>query len=599
MSREVRHDGASAFEIRFPFDRALVDLIKSLPNRRWNASERFWSVPEDDVVLLVELLVPQRFRFDEVTVERYEAFGGTIRIEAPAPRVEPTRRPRGLFDDDDEVDTAAESGAPASGDFTVSTLNQRVKDVIEGAFPESVWVVGEISGFNRNAHKRHVGFQLDEKSEDGATRSSVSATLFDATRREVERVLKRAGDPFRLEDEITVRMKVRVELYVPWGSYRVIVDELDVNYTLGEAARRREEIIRRLTEEGLVGVNPALPFPALPLRVGLVTSLGSDAYNDVVRTLEESGFAFLLTAHGARVQGHSTEPSVLNALDALRARSDDLDVVLICRGGGARTDLAWFDSEALGRAVATFPLPVVVGIGHEQDHSVLDAVGRRCKTPTAAAALLVDTVRESSDRVERTCNDAIFLATDALREAHRVGAERGRRLAVASRSLLERESERLDDRRARAARGSRTVVGSASERLTRWLGDLPRATSVLLGRQQGLLDSARRAIVQGARRDVHAATDRVESQARLLGPRAQRLVVRETERADARDRRLHLVNPRRVVERGYAILRLADGSVLTGADAAPAGTALDAELRGGRLRLRSEGSPDNDERGES
>jgi exodeoxyribonuclease VII large subunit len=149
----------------------------------------------------------------------------------------------------------------------------------------------------------------------------------------------------------------------------------------------------------------------VPLRVGLITSLGSDAYNDVLRTLQESGFAFRVTAHGARVQGRSTEPSVLNALDWFRERAADFDVILVCRGGGSRTDLAWFDSVQLGRAVALFPLPVVVGIGHEQDFSVLDAVGWRAKTPTAAASLLVDAVARSLDDLELRGSAVLDVAT--------------------------------------------------------------------------------------------------------------------------------------------------------------------------------------------
>jgi len=316
MSREVRHDGAGALQVRFPFDRALVDLIKTLTHRRWNAAERFWWVPDIDVVELVDLLEPQRFRFDAATRALYHEFGGKLPLE----------------------DAEAAPAPPAdTDDYTVSRLNEQVKRVIEAAFPQAVWLVGEISGFNRSAHKRHVSFQLAEKADDGKTVSKLDATLFGDTRHAIERTLAQAGEPFRIEDEVTVRIRVRVELYVPWGSYRVVVEDLDVNYTLGEAARRREEVIRRLTEAGLIGVNSALPMPALPLRVGLVTSIGSDAYNDVLRTLQESGYAFRVVAHGARVQGHATEPSVLNALDAFRARADELDVVLICRGGGSRT----------------------------------------------------------------------------------------------------------------------------------------------------------------------------------------------------------------------------------------------------------------------
>ena len=238
MSRDVRHDGAGAFQVRFPFDRALVDLIKTLPNRRWNASDRFWWVPEHDVVLLVELLEPRNFRFDAATRRAYQAFGGTLPLGDAEPEDASAPRLPGLFADDSSAPSGETRGAKAE-DYTVSRLNERVRQIIEDAFPQPVWLVGEVSGFNRNAHKKHVSFQLDEKEDGGKTISSVNATLFDRTRREIERTLAAAGDPFRLEDEITVRMLVRVDLYVPWGSYRVVVEELDVNYTLGEAARRR------------------------------------------------------------------------------------------------------------------------------------------------------------------------------------------------------------------------------------------------------------------------------------------------------------------------------------------------------------------------
>jgi len=566
MSREVRHDGAGSFEVRFSFDRGLVDLIKTLPHRRWNASGRLWSVPEQDVVLLVDLLQPESFRFDAATRDAYLAFGGTLVLDDAEPE---SAAPRlaGLFDEP-LTERAADS---TTADYTVSRLNERVQQVIEGAFPEALWLVGEISGFKRNAHKKHVGFQLDEKDETGKTLSSINATLFERTRREIERALAAAGDPFALEDEITVRLQVRVGLYVPWGSYRVVVEQLDVKFTLGEAARRREEIVRRLTEEGLTRLNTALDMPPIPLRVGLLTSLGSDAYNDVVRTLQESRFAFEVLAHGARVQGPSTEPSVLNALDVFRRRADELDVVLICRGGGSRTDLAWFDSLALGRAVARFPLPVVIGIGHEQDRSVLDEVGRRRKTPTAAAAFLVETVRQNLEIVETLGARTLALCNSRLQQERHSGIDRARRLGLAARALLGRELAELGHRQQRTSRGARILLAAAGERITRLVRDLPRAGSVHLARQQTFLEHAQRTMTQTARR--------------LLG--------HEAERIETRERRLALLHPRRVLNRGYAILRTDNGRVLAAAELAPRGTTLTAQLRRGALTLRSEGTLDN------
>ena len=561
--KEVRQDETGAFRIRFPFDRSLVDRIKTLPNRRWNAAERFWWVPAEDLLALVELLQPLGFRFDSATSGAYGALGGTLPLVETEPQAHASPQLPGLFDS--KPPTAVD---PSPEDYSVTRLNRMVQTAIEAAFPRPVWLVAEISGFNRNAHKRHVTFQLVEHDHEGKTTSRVDATLFEQPRRVIEQALARAGDPFRLEDEISVRVRARVELYVPWGSYRVVVEELDLNYTLGEAARRREEIVRRLREAGLAERNRSLEFPALPLRVGLITSLGSDAHKDVLRTLEESGYAFRLLCHGARVQGRATEPSVLNALDRFRECASELDVVLICRGGGSRTDLAWFDSEALGRAVALFPLPVVVGIGHEQDYSVLDEVGWRRKTPTAAAAFLVETVRRSLEALEQNCATILALADRRLAEERRRQAERGRRLALSARALLQKELVELGHRRMRTG----------------------RAAAMHLARRTTLLDGTSRAVVQAARREIGTARHGLKEAVRALGPRSARNLTAERERTDQRARRLHLVDPRRVVERGYALLRSADGAVLTDAGQVPAGTPLRAELRRGRLALRSEGA---------
>jgi exodeoxyribonuclease VII large subunit len=582
MTKQVSHDGRNGLHVSFPYDRRLVDLVKTLPNRRWLGEEKLWRVPDVLVVMTVDLLRGEGFAFDEVVRKLYIELGGTltfdpVRVEAPSPP-----GPRSLFDPVEE-DTAP------STDYTVGRLNREVRDLLDGAFPAPIWIVGEISGFAKAAHKRIVGFHLVERDPQGQEVSKVSATLFDDTRQEIARKLARATSPFVLQDEIQVRVLVRVDLFEPWGQYRVVIEDLDVSYTLGEAARRREEIVRRLTERGLVHRNTSLSFPLLPLRVGLVTSLGSDAFNDVVCTLQESGFAFSVTAHGARVQGRATEASVLNALDWFRDRADAFDVVLVCRGGGSRTDLGWFDSEALGVAVATFPLPVVVGIGHEQDLSVLDFVGWRRKTPTAAAGLLVERVQEECARVEERRSsllEAVFLRIDGEKLA---GRGRAVRLARAVRSRLDLERAALRTRRQRTGRAALTALGGASRELGRLSLALPRASVRLLEGRRIAVEQMVRQVVLGSRRDLAVSRKHVGDLAMLVGRKSRLRLVHEAERDETRARRLHLVDPRRVVERGYAILR-SEGRVVTDAGAAPPGTAVRAEVRKGVLRLRSEGA---------
>ena len=603
MSRQVTHDGTGELEIRFPYDREVVDQVKSLPRRRWNAADRLWSVPETDVVPLVDLLAAQGFEFDQATRDLYASMGGTRTLADASPATGAPRLP-GLFDppsaDDPRpaarrvpspLDSLYED-EPVAPDYTVSGLNARVLDAIQSAFGSTIWLVGEISGFNKNAHRRHVSFELVERADDGREVSKIPAVLFAATRKSIESALRHVGDPFQMDDEVTVRLRVKVDLYVPWGQYRIVVEELDVRYTLGEAARRREEIVRGLTEAGLIDLNNALPLPDRPLRLGLITSLGSDAYNDVLRTLHESGYAFEVTAHGARVQGHSTEPSVLNALDWFRGRSERFDLVMICRGGGARTDLVWFDSEVLGRAVARFPLPVIVGIGHEQDLSVLDAVARSCKTPTAAATFVVQRVEDSLRRLEDVTREILALAATALREERRERADNTHRLVRAARNLMQHERTTLEHRSRRAQIGARAALTSAYDRLARWTALIPRDARALLERQSRFLDTTLRGIERSAGHDLRRATDDTDRRAQILAPRTTQCLERERERVDQRARRLQLVHPRRVLNRGYAILRGEDGRVVTGADSAPKGSRLNAQLKDGRLVLRSEGQED-------
>lgn len=586
MSRQVTYDGRGSLEIRFPYDRRLVEMVKTLPSRRWLAREKFWQVPEEDVVALVDLLHAERFWFDEATRGLYLARGGRLPLDGARQAPPAGGGPFDAFQQGPQPDSAP-SGSAA--DYTVLRLNQEVQSVLEQAFPAPIWLVGEVSGFNKNAHKRHVSFSLVERSPDGATVAQVHAVLFEDARRTIERGLAEAGSPFRLEDEIEVRVRARVELYDAWGQYRVRIEDLDVGYTLGEAARRREEILRRLSAEGLLERNRSLPFPDWPMRVGIVTSIGSDAYNDVLRTLQESGFAFEVTVHDARVQGRQTEPTVLAALEWFRERAAQFDLVLIVRGGGSRTDLSWFDSEPLGRAVATFPLPVVVGIGHEQDVSVLDSVGWRAKTPTAAAMLVVERVRESLGALEEKGRAVVTTAAALVSEARRNVLDNAARLARAARARLAYDRSSLDERRSRLLRGARSRLEACRRELFSRAMTLPRAASRLLVARREALEQGVRQLAQGSRRDVAAASRRISEQRATLAARSLRQIAQERERTDARARRLYLLEPRRVVERGYAILRGPDGKAVTDAQAAPEGTRLRAELRRGALRLHSEG----------
>ena len=277
---------------------------------------------------------------------------------------------------------------------------------------------------------------------------------------------------------------------------------------------------------------------------------------------------------------------MLNALDWFRERVEDFDVVMICRGGGSRTDLMWFDTETLGRVVALFPLPVVVGIGHEQDQSVLDAVARSCKTPTAAAGVLVERVAQALVRTEDVGAAALTAAAAEIDVQWRESSQRAERLATAARYRIDIAHSRLEQVERQTRSTSRSTLLSARERLDAWARRIPREAQLRIDRSRTDLALTLRSLTRSARGRAAWAGETLQRTVIGLPQAMRRALALADERLDTRRRRLALLDPRRVVERGYAILRRADATVLVDAASAERGESLMAELKHGRLRVK-------------
>jgi exodeoxyribonuclease VII large subunit len=364
-------EGGDELRIAFPYEPRLVDVVRSLARRRFDGLTKQWVSPADDVKEVVELLLDHGFALTAAVVALYKKSGGTALPGesggdgetggggTPDAAGGAADRPT-LFDrivakpaEPKAGATVAASGPAAS--LTVSELNARVRRALARAFPETLWIVGELAGYDKNRHRSHVHFELVEKAseaEGGAIRSTVTAVLFERTRREVERILAQSEAPFELKDGIEVRLQVRVDLYEARGSYQLVVEAIDPVHTLGKLAQNRAAVLAELDKRGLREKNRGLPWPDVPLRVGLITSVGSDAYNDFVNELARSGFAFVLTVADARMQGAGLERGLVRAIERFGARAGEFDVLAIVRGGGARTDLLWFDNLAVALAVA-------------------------------------------------------------------------------------------------------------------------------------------------------------------------------------------------------------------------------------------------------
>ena len=290
---------------------------------------------------------------------------------------------------------------PPAGDLpvlTVGALGALMKDGLNELFPEDLWVEGQVSNYHE-ARSGHAYFDLVEPSETPgkAVSAKLSVALFKNARATVDRTLAEAGG-LSLVDDLQLRIRARLDFYPPNGRLQLIMNGVDPTFTLGRLAAERERILRQLAKEGLLTANRANPIPVPPLRIGLVTSVGSAAHADFIQELARSGWPFTVLEHDTRVQGDGAAADLSEALHMLATHRPD--VIALVRGGGSATDLASFDAEVLARTIAALDVPVVTGIGHEVDRSVADEVAHTAlKTPTACAIAIVEQVRTFADAV--------------------------------------------------------------------------------------------------------------------------------------------------------------------------------------------------------
>jgi len=217
-------------------------------------------------------------------------------------------------------------------------------------------------------------------------------------------------------ETLKVGMKVLLQVTVTFHEvygYSLVVQDIDPIYTMGDMARRRKEILEQLAKDGVIGLNRELEIPVLPNRIAVISSATAAGWGDFRNQLSGNvyGFCFYVKLFPALMQGDDVERSVIQALDAVAARRDDFDIVVIIRGGGAVSELSCFDSYNLAYNIANFPLPVITGIGHERDDTVADVVAHtKVKTPTAAAEFIINRIFDTASVLEeqtRRMSDAV------------------------------------------------------------------------------------------------------------------------------------------------------------------------------------------------
>ncbi len=297
-------------------------------------------------------------------------------------------------------------------------LNGLVSAVIETTLNKEYWVEAELSEVREV--RGHCFMELVQKDENTHTPvAKASAKCWKSTWMLVKPYFERVTGQV-MHAGMKVLLRVYANFHEAYG-FSWIVTDINPEYTMGDLARRRLAIIRQLKEEGVYDLQRELRLPLFAQRIAVISSEGAAGYGDFCHQLENNGYGFQfdVTLFPAVMQGEQVEDSIVCALDSINTRIDDFDVVVIIRGGGATSDLSGFDTLRLAENVANFPLPIITGIGHERDESILDMVSHtRVKTPTAAASFLIDhlaTVQRHLDDVRQQLVTTVLGRLDAER----------------------------------------------------------------------------------------------------------------------------------------------------------------------------------------
>ncbi len=422
--------------------------------------------------------------------------------------------------------------------LTLYELNSLVREVIEIQMDQEYWVEAELSEVRES--RGHCYMELVQKEEHTNTpMARAQAKCWRNVWAVLQPHFMRVTGQ-QLHSGMKVLMKVYAQFHENYG-FSWIVTDINPEFTMGDMARKRQEIISRLKAEGVFDLNKELKIPMFAQRIAVVSSATAAGYGDFCNQLAENeyGFVFHTELFEAVMQGEGVEQSVIAALNRINMRIDDFDVAVIIRGGGATADLSGFDTLDLAENVANFPLPVITGIGHERDESVLDMISNtRVKTPTAAAAFLIANLADTQYKIERA------------------------REAVA-RSV----KRRMDGERMRLGRLSSAI---------------PLLFSLVRTRQEVRINRLSDCAVQAVAQRLTEEKYRLKRYEQSLFPAVGRMLELEKKRMETLALRIKMQDPKLLLRRGYSIT-LSKGKVVRDASKLKPGDEITTKLEHGTV----------------
>jgi len=425
--------------------------------------------------------------------------------------------------------------------LTLYELNSLVKETIELTFTQQFWVEAELA--DATERRGHLYLDLVQKDEHSATpiaRASARcwASVWASVRPRFERTTRQ-----RLTAGMKVLLRVYPQFHQAYG-FSWIVTDIDPTYTLGDMQRQRQEIIDRLKRDGVFEMQRELTLPMFCQRIAVISSATAAGFGDFCNHLQHNdyGFHFAVELFPAIMQGEQVEPTVISALDSINSRIDDFDCVVIIRGGGATVDMSGFNTLLLAENVANFPLPIITGIGHDRDESIIDMISfMQVKTPTAAAAFLIERLLNVSERI-----------------------------TAATSSITRCVQEKLENERIR---------------LTALSTRIPILFSLTKTRQLSIIDSLTQRMTAAVQQDIRQRQHQLQIAAQRLAPATQRTMQQEQHRLQMLTQRTAALDPAAILRRGFS-MTLCNGRFVTDASQMKNDDIMETRLANGTVLSR-------------
>lgn len=445
--------------------------------------------------------------------------------------------------------------------LSLSELNFRIKETIQDNFFETIWVVAEIGEFNINRNG-HAYLELIEK-EDGSDKiiAKARATVWAYTLRMLKSYFETTTNQ-SLTAGLKILVSVSVEFHEVFG-FSLNIRDIDPVYTLGDIEKRRLEIINRLEDEGIVDLNKELDLPLVIQKVAIISSATAAGYEDFIEQLSNNpnGYKFYTRLFPAIMQGEQTETSIIDALDRIYQYEDFFDAVVIIRGGGSRSDLMSFDKYFLAANITQFPLPIISGIGHEKDVSIVDIVSHTSlKTPTAVAEFLIANIVDFEGHIENLFDNISSLVLEKLSVEQKNLDEISQQFIPGIQNKLYKENTKLSIITEKLHNESNRIVNSASDRLNEYKKELENSIHFNV-----------RMKYKGLERLTEKLTYRVKNQ-----------LYEQSKKLDYIKKSISYLDPQNVLKKGYSITKY-KGKALKNPSKLKQGAEIETTLFNGKI----------------